>query len=102
MANYKSATGHDVRDKVEEAIREEMQRGNYIVTTAKPTIVSALGAIPKPDSDKIRLIHDCSRPQHSNVNLYSDTKRVSVKRGPDGCGWRMRMADGKMRMEKCG
>ena len=28
--------------------------------------------------------------------------RVSVKRGPDGCGWRMRMADGKTRMEKCG
>ena len=27
---------------------------------------------------------------------------VSVKRGPDTCGWRMRMADadGKMRMEK--
>lgn len=34
VAYYKSATGHDVRDKVEEAIREEMQRGNYIVTTA--------------------------------------------------------------------
>ena len=46
-----------------------------IVTNAKPTIVSALGAIPKPDSDKIRLIHDCSRPQHSNVNFYSDTKQ---------------------------
>ena len=27
---------------------------------------------------------------------------VSVKRGPDGCGWRMQMADGKVRMEKCG
>ena len=29
---------------------------------------------------------------------------VSVKRGPDTCGWRMRMADadGKTRMEKCG
>ncbi|KAL9975581.1 hypothetical protein ACROYT_G012757 [Oculina patagonica] len=52
-----------------------MQHGNYIVTTAKPTIVSALGAIPKPDSDNIRLIHDCSRPQHSNVNSYSDTKQ---------------------------
>ena len=28
---------------------------------------------------------------------------VSVKRGPDTCGWRMQMADadGKMRMEKC-
>jgi len=62
VANYKSATGHDVRDKVEEAIRDEMQHGNYIVTNAEPTIASALGAIPKLDSDKIHLIHDCSRP----------------------------------------
>ena len=72
--NYKLATEHDVRDTVEKTIREEIQQGNYIVTTEKPTIVSALGAIPKPDSDKVRLIHDCSRPQHSNVNSYTDTQ----------------------------
>ena len=74
VPNYKSATGHDVCDKVEMAIREEIQHWNYIITTEKPIIVSALGAIPKPDSDKIRLIHDCSRPQHSNVNSYTDTQ----------------------------
>ena len=51
--NYKSATTGDVRDKVENQIREEISKGNYV----------ALGAIPKPDTDKIRLIHDCSRPQ---------------------------------------
>ena len=75
VTNYKSATGDDVRDKVEKAIREEIDRGNYIIPTEKPTIVSALGAIPKPDNDKLRLIHDCSRPQHSNVNSYSDTQQ---------------------------
>ena len=74
VTNYKSTTGHDVRNKVERAIREEIQHGNYIITTEKPIIVSALGAIPKPDSDKVRLIHDCSRPQHSNVNSYTDTQ----------------------------
>ena len=52
VTNYKSATGDDVRDKVDQAIREEINRGNYTTTTEKPTIVSALGAIPKPDSDK--------------------------------------------------
>ena len=62
VTKYKLATGHDVRDKVEKAIREEIEHGNYIITTEKPTIVSASGAIPKPDSDKVRLIHDCSRP----------------------------------------
>lgn len=77
VINYKSATGHDVRDKVEHTIRDEILNGNYIVTDTKPTIVSALGAIPKPDSDKIRLIHDCSRPEHSNVNSYTDTKYFS-------------------------
>ena len=38
VTNYKTATGHDVRDKVERAIREEIQHGNYIITTEKPTI----------------------------------------------------------------
>ena len=33
VTNYKSATGHDVRDKVERAIREEIQHGNDIITT---------------------------------------------------------------------
>ena len=74
VTSCKSATGHDVRDKVERAIREEIQHGNYIITTEKPTIVSVLRAIPKADSDKVRLIHDCSRPQHSNVNSYTDTQ----------------------------
>lgn len=77
ISNYKSATTSDVRDKVEKQIREEIRNGNYVVTQAKPTIVSALGAIPKPNTDKIRLIHDCSRPQHSNVNSYATTQHFS-------------------------
>ena len=48
-----------------------------MITQTKPTIVSALGAIPKPHSDKIRLIHDCSRPQHCNVNSYATTHQFS-------------------------
>ena len=51
MTNYKSATGNHVRDKVEKTIREEIQRGNYVFATKKTTIVSALEAIPKPDSE---------------------------------------------------
>lgn len=70
VINYKSATGPGVRDRVEQTITDEIRNGNYIVTDTKPTIVSALGAVPKPDSDKLRLIHDCSRPEHSNVNSY--------------------------------
>lgn len=77
-SNYKSATASQFRNnKVENQIREEISKGNYVVTQAKPTIVSTLGAIPKPQTDKIRLIHDCSRPQHSNVNSYATTQHFS-------------------------
>ena len=72
MTIYKSATGHDIRAKVEKALRDEILHGNYIITTEKPIIVSALGAIQKPDSDNVRLIHDCSRPLNRNVNSYTD------------------------------
>jgi len=43
-------------------MREEMQLANYIVKTEKPTIVSAFGAIPKPDSDKISLKYPRLQP----------------------------------------
>lgn len=74
MNNYKSATNSINRHKVEQTIRDEIAEGNYVITNDKPTIISALGAIPKPDSDEVRLIHDCSRPQGSAVNDYIITK----------------------------
>ena len=55
---------------VEETILSEIAEGNYVITDAKPTIISALGAIPKPDSSEVRLIHDCSRPTGQALNDY--------------------------------
>jgi len=46
----------------------EIQDGNYVLTTEKPTIMSALGAIPKLDSSDIRLVHE---QQTSSASLYS-------------------------------
>ena len=71
--NYKSATGSDIRISVENQIISELEKGNYMFTTSKPTIVSSLGAVPKKNSDKIRLIHDCSRPCGFGVNSYATT-----------------------------
>lgn len=68
--NYKSATSTETKAAVEQTILDEIAAGNYIVTDHKPTIVSALGAIPKPDSSEIRLIHDCSRPIGKGLNDY--------------------------------
>ena len=69
MSNYKSATGADVKEKVEKQIISELEAGNYIISKEPPTLISALGAIPKPDSDEIRIIHDCSRPTGNSLKL---------------------------------
>lgn len=74
MKNYRSATNAAVRATVEETIRDEIQQGNYVISATKPTVVSALGAIPKPNSTEIRLIHDCSRPHGHAVNDYITTR----------------------------
>lgn len=74
MQNYKSATNANTRAKVEQTIREEIMQGNYVTTSSKPTVVSALGAIPKPNSTEVRLIHDCSRPHGQAVNDYITTR----------------------------
>ena len=47
----------------------KLSNNNYVITSVKPTIVSALAAIPKSNS-KVRLIHDASRPLHLSVNDY--------------------------------
>ena len=70
QANYFSATAPDNRAKVEETILEEIKSGNYVIWSVKPTIISAIGAIPKPDSTEIRIIHDCSMPKGRGVNSY--------------------------------
>ena len=74
-ANYPSATGPENRAKVESQIREEIAQGRYIVTKDKPLVISALGAIPKQDSQDIRLIHDCSRPTGKGVNSYANPEK---------------------------
>ena len=43
-----------------------------MVSEVKPTIVSAIRAVPKADWEEIRLIHDCSQPKGSAVNDYAD------------------------------
>ena len=67
--NYKST--RDSHEQVQAQILNEIQAGNYLISHHKPRVVSALGAIPKADSDKLRIIHDLSR---GGVNaLAADT-----------------------------
>ena len=67
---YKLATCVEQKFAVVETIFSEIAEGNYVITDVKPTIISALGAIPKPDSTEVRLIHDCSRPVGRALNDY--------------------------------
>ena len=73
MHNYASATEPVVRNKVKQTLLEEVAEGNNMVVDKKPTIISALKAVPKPDSDEIRLIHDCSQLKGSVLNKYAET-----------------------------
>ena len=84
MNNYHSATDPAARDKVEEAVLEELAAGNYFVTDVKPKIISALSAVPKPDSNEIRLIHDCSQPAGFALNDYADIESFKYQSLQDG------------------
>ena len=65
-----SATNPVTKPLVEQTILAEIQEGNYVVTPTSPTVVSALGAIPKKDSSEIQLIHDCSCPHGQALDDY--------------------------------
>lgn len=77
--NYSSATGKENRRKVEQQIQFELDHGHYRRCDTPPTIVSALGAIPKQDSTQIRLIHDCSQPVGSSVNDFATVEKFSFQ-----------------------
>ena len=68
-------------DKVEETLLEEIKAGNYVPVAGKPTIVSALGAVSKPDSDDLRLIHDCPMPPGLGVNFYINIEKQKIPNG---------------------
>ena len=67
VPNYRSATNPINRVMVEDQIRTEIANGRYVVVDSPAKITSALGAVPK-SGNKVRLIHDCSRPTGHAVN----------------------------------
>ena len=54
--NYKSATCATNRPLVEKQLKSELRTGHYKICRQKPQIISAIGAIPKPDSSDIRIV----------------------------------------------
>lgn len=76
MDNYASATCPENRDATECQILQEIAAGNYKL--GRQPVVSALGAIPKPGSHEVRLIHDASRPYGYSLNSYAYLEQERV------------------------
>ena len=79
MRNYKSATNATFKLLVGKTIRNEIQQGNYVITTTKLTVDSVSGVIPKPNSSEARLIHDFFRPHGYAVNEFISTRYVKFQ-----------------------
>ena len=77
--NYRSAT-EEKRAQVESQILTEIEHGRYRIVNEKPNIISAIGAIPKKNTDKVRLIHDASRPAGHALNDFASTNRLNTNR----------------------
>ena len=67
---YRSATCAQNKSKVGAQVMEELVHYRYRTVSEVPPIVSAVGAIPKKDG-RVRLIHDCSRPEGSSLNEFA-------------------------------
>ena len=76
--NHKSALGEN-RVAVEAQIREEIANGRYQVVQERPTITSALGALIKETTGKVRLLHDASRPHGRALNDFATNTKFSYQ-----------------------
>ena len=76
--NHKSAVG-DHKQAVEAQIREELENGRYKIVNKRPTVISALGALIKQDSGKVRLLHDASRPHGRALNDFATNTPFSYQ-----------------------
>ena len=74
MNNYKSSTYPHVRDKLKAQILKKIIVNNNVMVQDKPAVESATSAVPKPDSDDIRIIYDCSMPKGKGFNSYAESE----------------------------
>lgn len=69
---------------MESELVDQLAKGYYVLADRKPTVVSAIAAIPK-DNGKIRLIHDGSRPVGTGMNDYATPDKVRFQTLEDAC-----------------
>ena len=72
--NNKSALRPGAQEQIEAQLVNGLQLDHFAVADQShmPLVINALGAVPKKNSDDVRMIMDCSRPPTMNANSYID------------------------------
>ena len=70
--NNRSALKPGAKEQIEEQLHQGLALGHFGSSNTPPTIVNAIGAVPKKDSSELRMIMDCSRPLALSANSYMD------------------------------
>ena len=72
--NNKSALRPGAKNQIEAQLVKGLQEDHFAIADKAnmPIIISALEAVPKKDSNELRMIMDCSRPLTMNANSYMD------------------------------
>ena len=77
--NYSSATSGQNKLIIERQLKQEIALGHYKIAVSKPSIISAIGAVPKSNGVDLRIIHDCSRPLDKGINAYANPSKFSFE-----------------------
>ena len=88
--NNKSALRPGAKNQIEAQLVKGLREDHFAIadTANMPIIINALEAVPKKDSNELRMIMDCSRPLMMNSNSYMDLKHykyVSVDDAANLC-----------------
>ena len=64
----------ELRNKFNAQLVNGLQLHHFAVADQShmPLVINALSAVPKKNSDEVRMIMDCSRPPTMNANSYID------------------------------
>ena len=75
--NNKSALRPGAKDQIEAQLVKGLQEDHFAIADKAnmPLTIKALGAVPKKDSNELRMIMDCSRPLMMNANSYMDLEQ---------------------------
>lgn len=79
LNTYHSTVNYSPGHELQAIINDEIAASNYDIAVVKPNIVSALGAFPKVDFPKLRIVHDYPMPGGLGVISYIETEKQNFQ-----------------------